>query len=199
MMKRLKELSELVNEGDDAMEEAIYQERAAKAALLGALVLAVRDALPAICSKVPAHASGKASEYGRSVARWMPEDGPYGRAVLVGGSARPSPPASKIEGVEPLVGSGLYLSEDGEFFAVTFDGRYRNSAAASLDDYWWEATPTPLTPRAVIDDRWPVDRVADVIALEMQAQVDGKGKATDKARARAETVTEAARLLAGIR
>lgn len=196
-LDRLVELSEDARMSAADMEAAVAGERAAKVHLLELLVAAVRPSLPTIASRVPAYASGKASEYGRRTSRWL--EAPHERAVLVAGSERPDVPARRIEGVEPLVGSALYLSEQGEFFAVQFSGLFRNSESASIDDYWWEATPTTLSPERVVLERWPVGRIAEVLALELEGQVLGKRKATEKARRVAAAVGACASLLKGVR
>lgn len=194
-LDRIRVLSDAATKENEAMKDAIGTERSAKVLFLKSLVLVVKDALPAVCSRVPAYAAGKASEYGKRVDRWL--EGPYERAVLIGGSDRPDPPKARIEGVEPLKGAGLYISESGRFFAVSHDGRFRNSE--HFDEYWWEAQPRSLTPEEVIAERWPVDRVAEALAAELEVQVAGKHKASEKARRTAERVREAARILEGVR
>lgn len=195
VISSVRELAEEAVRGDQAMKEAIASERTSKVVFLESLVEVVRDALPSVTSRVPAYAAGKASEYGSRVDRWM--EAPFERALLVGGSERPEPPKKKIEGVEPLSGSGLYLAESGVFFVVSFDGRYRNSA--KLDDYWWEAKARALVAREVVQDRWAVERVADALAAELEIQVAGKKKATARSLKVAARVREAATILAGVR
>lgn len=180
-LNRIKGLADAAAKGDAEMKDAIQEERGAKVQLLKALVEAVLPALPTICSKVPFGEAGRASEYGKEVRDWLEGT----RAVLVGGSERPNPPLKKIEGVEPLQGRALYLSEDGRFFGLVFRGEFANTA--TQDRYEWQASdPVPISPEEIVAARWPVDHVVEAIADELEAAVEGK----EKARAKASTAAE---------
>lgn len=179
------------------MADSIATERGAKVTFLACLVEVLKEALPAICSRVPYEEVGKASEYGRTGADTAWFTGPLERALLISGSERPVPPTKKIEGVEPMTGKGLYLTQDGRFFAVEFGGQFKN--IGTTDEYRWFAQARELTPEKVVEERWSLEDIAANVADELEIQIAGKTKAAAKADRVTARVRECAILLKGIR
>lgn len=151
-----------------ALGEAIQAEQAEKVTMLNTLLKFVGPALPAISSRIIAAREGKKD--------WIPSahlatnrgdfefffDGDFARGVLVSDGEGPD-----IRGTN-IVGTALYLLENGKFVELLFSGEIHQNRWA------WRAEPRILTPVALVQAKWEVSAIFEYVHDALQSQLTGK-------------------------
>lgn len=180
-MEDLNGMAEKVREATKAMNEAIVDERVQGSIVLRAMAEQVSPGLPGMCSRIPSTERGRIG--GAKVeTEWHPQRG----VLLVG---NPTPRLTLLG--QTKSDATLYLLEDGSFAVAERVG-------VMGDDEWsWSSTLRVLTPREVLEHpaRFALVAIAQNLASELEAQLEGKAKATAKIRKATDRLRAIATLL----
>jgi hypothetical protein len=179
-------------------EDRFQDERTEKARLFEAIAIAAKPALEGASSQLLAGENGATNDYGRGGSRVDSAVFPQRGIVLVGLGApaaeRPRIPHRANEH-SSLSMTNLVLLEDGSYASVIAEGEWE----AESGTFWWTANLEPMTPEEVAENRWSPQAVAQALAEELEAQLDGKQKVGEKAAVATERIRAVAILLEGIR
>jgi hypothetical protein len=167
-VKEIKDLAEDVAANHVQSIAAIERERESAALLLVAVLDAVRQAAPALASRVPEHVKGDVRE-----SNWQDaavSHFPWRGIKLVGG------PLFRADGI--VEGAALHFDEDGNLRIVSYSGMWTKDHKAE----WVSKASDPVTCRQVVDGRWSIEGIVETFAHHLRRHAEGaRGRRADQA------------------